>query len=324
MAEVAVIIVNYGTADLALTAVKSIFERDHGGRAVEVHLVDNASPGDDADRMQRAIVQRGWADRVTFYAETENHGFGRGNNIVLHSLAARPSPPDYVFLLNPDARLKTNTIAELAAFLETHPDAAVVGAGIDRPDGGPAVTAAFRFPNPVSEFASAARFGPISRATRRWNVSLSPDAPTQAVDWVAGAALLARFPALAKAGFFDPDFFLYFEEAELMHRIRKAGWEIWFCREARVEHVAGAATGVHAARREALPDYWYESWRFYFYKTRGLWGARLCALSRLTGSYLHVLINRLRGRAPTHARRFTTDFYRLSVLPLFGKVRNDC
>lgn len=319
--EIAVIIVNYGTADLALDAVESVFARDHGGRTVEVHLVDNASPGDDAEQIRKAIATRGWRDRLVFHAEKENHGFGRGNNIVLQTLAARPSPPEYVFLLNPDARLKTDTIAELASFLETHPDAAVAGAGIDRPDGGPAVTAAFRFPNAISEFSRAARFGPLSRLTRRWNTPLSPDAPTREVDWVAGAALLARFPALVETGFFDPDFFLYFEEAELMHRLRKAGWQIWYCKEARVEHVAGAATGIHTMRR--LPDYWYESWRFYFCKTHGLWGARLCALSRLSGSCLHVVINRLRGRAPGHPKGFPADFYRMSVLPLFGKVRND-
>jgi N-acetylglucosaminyl-diphospho-decaprenol L-rhamnosyltransferase len=43
--EIAVIIVNYGTPDLAIEAVESVRARLHGGRRVEVHLVDNASPG---------------------------------------------------------------------------------------------------------------------------------------------------------------------------------------------------------------------------------------------------------------------------------------
>jgi hypothetical protein len=321
VAEIAVIIVNYGTADLALDAVDSVFVRDHGGRTVEVHLIDNASPGDDAARIRQAIEARGWQERLVFHAEEENHGFGRGNNIVLEALAARDTPPDYVFLLNPDARLKTDTIAELAAFLDAHPDAAIAGAGIDRPDSGAAVTAAFRFPGAISEFAAAARFDPISRVTRRWSVPLPADAPTQEVDWVAGAAMLARFSALTETGFFDPDFFLYYEEVELMYRIRRAGWQVWFYPEARVEHVAGAATKVNASRREALPEYWYESWRFYFCKTRGPWGARFCALSRLLGSVLDIAISRLRGRAP-HRRCSPRDFYRLSVLPLFGRGVN--
>ncbi|MEM8871274.1 MAG: glycosyltransferase family 2 protein [Pseudomonadota bacterium] len=321
MTSIAVITVNYGTADLALAAAQSVFDRSHDGPDIEVHLIDNASPGDDAARIQQAIADRDWGDRIVFYPETENHGFGRGNNVALHALAKRPEPPDYVFLLNPDAQLKTNTIAELVAFMEAHPKAVVVGAGIDRPDDGPAVNAAFRFPTAVSEFAGGARIGPISHLTKRWSVSISPQAPTQKVDWVAGAALLARFSALAEVGFFDPDFFLYFEEAELMHRLQAEGGQVWYCSEARVEHVAGAATGVNAARREALPEYWFESWRFYFCKTHSPLGARLCALSRLSGSYLHLLISRLRKKPPSHPGNFPSDFYRLAVRPLFGRTR---
>ncbi len=323
MATITVIIVNYCTADLALAAVESVFERDHGTHKVDVHLLDNASPGDDADRMRQAIADRGWSDRVTFYPERENHGFGRGNNIVLGALAAQPAAPEFVFLLNPDARLKTNTIAELANFLNTHPEAAVVGAGVDRPSDGTPVVSAFRFPSAISEFESAARFGPISRMTRHWIVSLPSDTPTQEVDWVVGAAMLVRFSTLKKTGFFDPDFFLYFEETELMHRIRGAGWQIWFCPEARVEHIAGVATKLYAGYREPLPEYWFDSWRFYFSKTHSQWGARLCALSRFSGSLLHLMICKVRGHAPAQPDRFPRDFYLLAVRPLFGNMHRD-
>lgn len=319
MAEVAVIIVNYGTAELALTAVESVLARDHGNHSVEIHLVDNASPDGDAEHIAQAIASRGWQDKLTFYPETENHGFGRGNNVVLKALAARPAPPQYAFLLNPDAQLKTNTIAELVSFMEAHPKAAVAGAGIDRPDGGPAVTAAFRFPSPISEFAGAARLGPISRLTQRWSVAIAPEAPTQVVDWISGAALLARLDAVAEAGFFDPDFFLYYEETELMHRLSEAGWEIWYCAEARIEHVAGAATGVHGKRRKPMPPYWFESWQMYFCKTRGRNGARLCAVSRFLGSAVHAMVSKLRMREPVYAENFLSDFYRLALRPLFTR-----
>ncbi|MEM1300945.1 MAG: glycosyltransferase family 2 protein [Pseudomonadota bacterium] len=322
MADIAIITVNYGTANLALRAVESVIEQDHGGHDVEMHLVDNNSPDGDAHRIRETLATRGWTERVTFYAESENHGFGRGNNIVLSALAARPKPPDYVFLFNPDARLTPGAITELAAFLTANSKAAVVGAAIDRPNGGPSVSAAFRFPSIISEFETAARFGPISSLTRRWRVSLPPDAPTQQVDWVAGAALFGRFSALAEVGFFDPDFFLYFEETELMHRIKRAGWQVWYCREARIEHVAGAATGIHVAKREAMPDYWFDSWRFYFLKTNGLAKARVCAVSRLLGSFVHVGISWIRRRRPSHSPTFPSDFYRLAVRPLFQGERH--
>jgi GT2 family glycosyltransferase len=319
MAEIAVIIVNYGTADLALAATESVLRQTQGPHSIEVHLVDNDSPGGDAETITAGLRAREIVESVTFYPERENHGYGRGNNVVLNTLANRPDPPRFVFLLNPDAQIKADTISELAAFLEARPDAAAVGAGIDRPNGGPAVTAAFRFHSPISEFASAARFGPVSYLTRRWCVALPPTIPTQQVDWVSGAAFMARFDVLKDVGFFDPDFFLYFEEAELMHRLHKAGWSIWSCAEARIEHVAGAATGIHGRRRERLPTYWFESWRLYFCKTHGIWGARICAVSRLSGSALHAVISTLRRRKPAYAEGFVQDFFSLVCVPLFTR-----
>ncbi|MEY4871568.1 MAG: hypothetical protein RLZZ563_898, partial [Pseudomonadota bacterium] len=41
----AVIVVNYGTPDLAVQAMASVLDAPPFGRRVEVHVVDDASPG---------------------------------------------------------------------------------------------------------------------------------------------------------------------------------------------------------------------------------------------------------------------------------------
>jgi N-acetylglucosaminyl-diphospho-decaprenol L-rhamnosyltransferase len=317
-AAVAVVIVNYGTADMAIAAADSVLDRPRDGIEVEIHLVDNASPGDD--RAILAAAAGRWGDAVTLHLEAENHGFGRGNNLVLRALAARADPPALVYLLNPDARLATNTIAELSAFLEAHPRAAVVGSGIIHEATGAPATCAFRFPGAISEFAGAVHFGPVARMFARWQVPLPPDIPVREVDWVAGASMMARLPALAEVGFFDPDYFLYYEEVDLMHRLKRKGWEIWHLPSAQVVHVGGAATGVSSENpdRPALPAYWYDSWRFYFQKLHGTGGARRVALARLAGTVLGDLICRLRRQPSRNPRNFAADFRRQVVRPLFG------
>lgn len=319
---ISVIVVNYGTAELALAAVESVLARDHGGRSVDVHLVDNASPGGDAARFARAHADRGWGARVTLYPETENHGFGRGNNLVLRALAARATPPRYVMLLNPDARLENEALAILAEFLDAHPRAAAAGAGIAKPDGTP-VTAAFRFPTAAWEFAEAAGLGPVSRLLGAWQVPLPPDHPTGAVDWVAGAAVMLRRDALAALGGFDPEFFLYFEEVDLMRRLAATGQEVWYLPEARVLHAEGAATGVRSGEtaRRPRPRYWYESWRHYHRKARGRAGALSAALCRISGAALNGLVCRLRGRPPSGPKDFLGDFTAIVLLPLLGLDR---
>lgn len=319
MTGIAVIVVNYGTADLAIEAVESVRAREHGGRAVEIHLVDNASPGDDAARLSQAAAEHGWGAGVTLHLEAENHGFGRGNNLVLERLAARETPPFAVFLLNPDARLGNEAIAILADVLEASPRVGFAGSAIALPDGTP-VTAAFRFPGIVSTFSGALSFGPVDRLLARWRVPLPPDRPTGRVDWVAGAAVMARFEAIRAAGFFDPAYFLYYEEVDLMRTAARAGWETWYVAEARAVHAEGAATGVKSgtAARRRRPAYWYRSWRHYFAKNHGRVSALAAVAAWSAGAALNHALARLRSRSPAAPLHLLGDLWGFVWRPLLG------
>lgn len=320
--SIAVIIVNYGTADLAIAAVDSVLSRHHDGHPVEVHLLDNASPDGDAAVLARAHAARNWGDRVVLWLERENHGFGRGNNIVLQGLASRPAPPDYAFLLNPDAQLRNEAIAILADRLDATPQAAAAGAGIALPSGDP-VTAAFRFPSARSEFIQALNFGPVSRVFSDQLVSLPAHQPEGPVDWVSGAAVMMRVSVLRTLRGFDPDFFLYHEEVELMFRMRKSGHQILYVPSAHVQHVEGAATDVKSgtALRKPMPAYWYESWRHYYLKTHGRPGAIVAGLAWMAGAGLNTPLSLLRGQKKRHPKRFFSDFSRLVMRPLLFRHR---
>ncbi len=319
IASVAVIIVNYGTPDLTIAGIQSVLERTHGSRQIEVHVVDNASPDDSAERLAAAHAEQGWGGRVTLYLETENHGFGRGNNVVLQALQAREESPDAVFLLNPDARLENEAIDLLAQALEANPSAGFAGAGISKPDGTD-VTAAFRFPSVLSEFSSALSFGPVARLLDRWTVALPPNHPEGPVGWVAGAAVLMRQDTLQAIQNFDPGFFLYYEEVDLMRRGRDAGWTCLYVPRARVVHIEGEATGVKSGRTVAarLPDYRYDSWQYYFRKAHGRAGALLAAAALLLGSAGNCVISVLRRRPRAVPEAFFGDFLRHGLRPLLA------
>ena len=316
MSSVAVVIVNYNAAELAMAAVESV--RDKAPEGTEIHLVDNASPDGNAAVLAEAHEDRGWGEQVTLYLEDTNHGFGRGNNVVFDALARRPDPPDYVFLLNPDAQLKNDAVSVLADFLDAHAEVAVAGPRIKAPDGAPAA-AAFQFPSVFSEFANAICFGPVSRLFRRWQVSLPPEQPTSEVDWVSGAAFMARLDVIGDMQGFDPDFFLYYEEVELMHRIKRAGLQVWHVAEAQVTHIEGATTGIKGeAERHRRPAYWYDSWHLYFRKTRGRAYALGAGVAWLTGAALNHGISWARRR-PAHAPlRLFPDFWARVGRPLLG------
>lgn len=315
--EIAVIIVNYNTAALALDAIESVLTRSHGGRFIELHVVDNASPNGDAGVIAAALAERGWSSRVHLHSEAHNHGFGRGNNLVLTELMSRARAPAYAFLLNPDARLESEAIAVLADFLDAHPAAAAAGAAITSPDGVP-VTSAFRFPGVVSTFAAALNLGPVSRLLRAWEVPLPPTSGTRRVDWVSGAAVMLRLSAVQRVGYFDPSYFLYFEEVDLMQQLTRQGGEVWHVDEARVAHIEAAATGVRGSKARRLPAYWYHSWQHYFGKNLGRGTALLAAAAWYIGAAGNAVVSALRGREANAPKRFYGDFWRLSIRPLLG------
>lgn len=315
--RVAVIVVNYGTADLAATAVESVLAADHGATEVEVHLVDNASPGDDAARL-RARAETDWGTRVRFRPETENHGFARGNNVVLHDLDRRESPPEFVFLLNPDAEVRGDAIRILAEFMAATPKAGA--AGVQMLDGrGEPTTGAFLFPTIWSEVEKTVNFGPVTRALGRYRVPLPPDHPAGEVDWVSGAAVMFRFTALREVGFFDPGFFLYYEEVDLMRRLKQAGWEVHHRPEARVLHDEGASTQIVVQKRR--PGYLYRSWRRYFSKP-GRGYALWAALVLMAGSAVGLAIAAVLRRPPQVPKRFFRDHWHYVVSPLLGLSRD--
>lgn len=320
ISSIVIIVVNYGTAELTIEAVKSVLGKTHGKRSIEIHVVDNASPGDDAQILKKAHKANAWGQKVTLHLETTNHGFGRGNNVIFDMLSARTTPPDAVFLLNPDASLENETLDTLAMRMETNPKIGFAGAGISNPSGEERV-AAFRFPSISAEFSQALGFGPVTRLMGRWQVALPAEHPEADVDWVAGAALLIRWGTLQEIGFFDPDFFLYFEEVELMWRGAQAGWRCRYVPEARVVHIEGAATDVKSGRgqRKRYPAYRYASWRLYFSKTHSRVGALCAAGAALLGAVGNWVISWIRRRDASTVPYFISDFWQHAAKPIvFG------
>jgi hypothetical protein len=115
-------------------------------------------------------------------------------------------------------------------------------------------------------------------------------------DWVSGASVMFRSEALRDVGLFDDGFFLYFEEVELMHRMKAKGWSVRHAPGSRVVHLEGASTGGPAAR--AQPRTWYESRRRYFALTSGslsVWGANLARLAGRAAGLLRSLFRRSDG-----------------------------
>ncbi|MBJ6120498.1 glycosyltransferase family 2 protein [Sphingomonas mollis] len=314
--RVTAVIVNYRTPDLAMACLAALDRERRFLPGLDAILVDGGSDDGSAEKLADAVTADAFADWVTFLPLAFNGGFGWANNQAIRRALTRSDPPEFIYLVNPDAVIEEGALALLVATLVDAPKAASAGSLLLSPEGHP-LGSAFRFPTVAREFLRGANTPLIERLVGSAPLVIETAETTEA-DWVTGASVLLRAEALRDCGLFDEGFFLYFEEVELMHRLATAGWRSLHCPASRVWHVGGAATGVvdGASAQRPLPDYWFRSRRRFFAKAYGPLQARLSGIAWLGG----YAIWRLReiaglGRDSAHAPGEWRDLIRNGVGP---------
>jgi hypothetical protein len=275
-------------------------------------VVDGGSADDSARRLAKAVTKADYAEWVTFLPLALNGGFAWANNQAIQRLAQDGNPPEFIHLLNPDTEVTTGAVSLLIEELRNHPRCAAAGSQLVTVEGGPSASA-FNFPSAGREFAAASaahRLRKLLGIAPTWITSQTPCG----VDWVTGASVLFRTEALRQSRLFDDGFFLYFEEVELMHRLRRLGWTIRFVPDSQVVHLEGSATGLGSRAIGPPPTYWYESRRRYFALTGGwaaILGSDLASLAGMGVASLKALAGRPRVKNGLRAR----DILRLSLWP---------
>jgi len=311
--EVAVIILTYKSAQLALNCLRSLAgERADPRVRLRVVVVDNAS-GDLAS-IGAGIHQNNWSSWVKLVDAPRNGGFAYGNNLgIRHAVA--DGMPDYIYVLNPDTEVRAGAIGVLVRFLDVHPQVAIAGSSFENPDGSP-WPIAFRFPSLLSELAGGVQFGPLTRLLSRWEVARHMGTTPERVDWICGASMLIRPAVLTTVGGLDENYFLYFEETDFCRRALGAGFPTWYVPASRVMHIMGQSTQVTDVRAgpKRLPAYWFESRRRYFAVSFGIPRAILIDVVALLAHSLGCVTRLVLRRRHTAVPCFMRDLIRHSIL----------
>jgi N-acetylglucosaminyl-diphospho-decaprenol L-rhamnosyltransferase len=310
--DVAVVIVNYRTPDLTERCLAALAAERKQLPRLRAVVVDGASGDDSAAKLAKAAAKPDYADWVKFLPLAINGGFAWANNQAILTLAQDGDWPEFIHVLNPDTEVIPGAVVRLVEELQANPRCAAAGSELVTPQGN-AAASAFYFPSPSGEFATA---GMLHRLRLLLGIApnLHPPGKPSDVDWVTGASVMFRTEALQDSGLFDDGFFLYFEEVELMHRLRAAEWTIRFVPESRVVHLEGAATGLGSGATRPPPTYWYESRRRYFALTGGaaaVLGSDAASLAGMGVAALKALLGRPRAKNGPRGR----DILRFGLWP---------
>jgi N-acetylglucosaminyl-diphospho-decaprenol L-rhamnosyltransferase len=230
-AAIDVVIVSYRSRELLRRCLDSL--RAHPPAIpMSVIVVDNASE-DDTTVMVAAEYPE-----VQLIASPTNLGFAAASN-----LGARRGTSPYLLALNPDTAVTDGALDTVLSAIEAHPEVAVAGPRLVRPDGSLDHASKRSFPTPLSALGHFTGVGRREGATGRAAAYRAPDVDSGRVDAVNGAFMLMRRSAFEEAGGFDEGYWMYMEDLDLSYTLAQAGWLTWYEPAATVLHVKGGTVG---------------------------------------------------------------------------------
>jgi GT2 family glycosyltransferase len=219
-----VVVLNWRRSAATAQCLRSLEQLDYEPR--EIVVVDNGS-GDGSE----AALRDSWPG-LRLLQTGSNLGYAGGNNWgIRHALDAGA---DYVWVLNNDTLVEPETLTELVAAASQHERAGAIATRLVELEAGGTTASAFG--------RDAHTMAP--------RVCDGCDAGWHTADMLGGPSLLLRAAALREVGIFDEDYFHYYEEADLMERVRRGGWELGLACRAIVRHSGGASLSYASAQSQ--------------------------------------------------------------------------
>jgi N-acetylglucosaminyl-diphospho-decaprenol L-rhamnosyltransferase len=232
MPRYSVIIVAHNSGKDIAGCLQSL--RMHFPAPAEVIVIANASSDDTIGVIARV------SPPVTFIRNNVNIGFGAAVN-----RAVAAATGDVVVLMNPDTRILQPFGEELESLFSPDPDMALAGVRLVDEEG--------RIRRSV--WRSPSLFMLLCESVLPYSLSIrvTAMAPRESgpVPMVSGACMAVRRDILRELGGFDERFFMYYEDADLCFRIRKAGYRIHYAVAGSVYHREGGSFSDHGI--DSLP-----------------------------------------------------------------------
>jgi GT2 family glycosyltransferase len=226
--RLSIIIINYKTPELTRKCIEKIFT-DPGIRDYEIIVVDNDSGDNSKEHILDPFPEVNWIEN------SENSGFGRANN-----LGAQMATGDYLLFLNSDVFVEANTIAICLKEMKSNSMIGALGCTLRNPDG----------TSQKSQFYHVGTYSGIMKDNLILSKFFRFDG--KELQGLMGAFLMIPSALYHELKGFDPDFFMYSEELELCHRIRKRGYRLAYTDNTFALHEHGASSSPDWSLKQNL------------------------------------------------------------------------
>lgn len=299
--RVSIVILTWNAVDLTLEALKDVGKLDTKGLQVEIVVIDNGS----TDGTQEELHDYKLANMPFKLIRNEkNLGFAEGNNVGMKDAVKRGA--DYILLLNNDVILSRDLLVQLIKVAERDKKIGLLAPKMYFAKG-------YEFHKKRYKKSDLGKVLWYAGGMVDWDNVYSSHRGVDEVDEgqynkqeetdvVNGACALIRTEVIDDIGYLDEKLFLYWEDADLSERAKRAGWKVVYTPKTHLWHKVAQASGIGSE----MNDYFLTRNRMVF----GMRYARLRARLALVRESFKLLAS---GRK--WQKIGTRDFY----LGRFGK-----
>jgi GT2 family glycosyltransferase len=182
----------------------------------------------------------------------ENLGFARACN-----LGAREACGEILWFLNPDTEIISDNLEKILNVFKEDDQTGIIGSQLITKNGDIQEWSTGLQPSLWDLIRNNLGF-PVSRKIWERNT-------VQETEWVSGTSLFMRRELFKKAGGFDENFFMYFEDIDLCIRTRSLGNKVIYFPEFKIKHLGGKSFNDNKLQKK----YYYASQDYYFEKHLG-------------------------------------------------------
>lgn len=230
-ASVAIIIVNWNRSNDTLECLSSLNGINYDN--IKVFVVDNCSNDNSYDLFKSFVRQEMCNYRIELLRTKNNMGFAGGNNIAIKK--AYVEHFDYIWLLNNDTVVNSNSLKKLIDVIDNNNDIGIVGSKI------------YYYKTKLIWFAG----GCINTwKGKTSHLGLKDDETTSIkynknteVDYITGCSMLFRRNLIKEIGLLNENYFMYYEEVEFNIKAYQKNWKILFVHDSIIYHKVSISSG---------------------------------------------------------------------------------
>lgn len=318
MKKIALVTVNFGGAKDTLELLETIKTLDVKGMEFKAVIVDKTPDEWIGDLIKEEIPY------LDLLQAGVDKGFAGSYSLAMRYAAAWGA--DYVAIINNDTLIgDPMLIKKLARVLDEKPEASVVSPKI--------------YFAPGFEFLD--KYAPKDRGRVIWyaggsfdennvmsshrgidSVDVGKFNKTEEVGYISGCCFMVRRETLETVGYFDEDFFAYFEDSDWQKRILLTGGKIYYCGSTHIYHKVSRTMGIGSPQTDYLitRNRLYYTFRYSRFRTK-LAVAREAVRQLVTGREAQKkgVIDFIRGiKGPSPYKKPVSDNYtypiRMSIL----------